>query len=375
MFLSLFPRLAALGFFLLSSVLVHAASHDADAVPDCEQSSSSNRAILIPYDYIPSGLYDPDVDAQQAQTTGSIPLVPGTQANPLLSAIEKQRDEALKKAREGKAMLAQQAQTLETMKKLLAEKNAAETEAEDVEARLAQQAQEMAEMMDLLNSPAAQQVNQQHQQQSPQPYPDQTPVNASASETSSSASSSISVPRPVVSDIVIPEIARGYEEIYRRFLGGKLIYTDPTNKAKKELPIRALANPLEGTFDLSDCGDTGKYLSISTGYRKGLKAENANKIEIWLTPKFLANKKTAQHLHLMSSWNAEKAPVGVFWTFGKWTDLGWYDYLAVDSLENFGSEDLFEKWARAQHTRGWKEREYLQSLVFVAAAFHVSFLS
>jgi hypothetical protein len=244
---------------------------------------------LIPYDDRPSGLYDPDVDAQTAQQRGSIPLVPGTQTNPLLSAIEKQRDEALKKAREGKATLAQQARQIEAMKKLLAEKTQAETEAQEVEARLAQQAQEMADLMALLNP-------------SPQPKPSvvpapSTPVKPSASVASSSATASASIPRPL--DIAIPEIAKGYEDIYRRFLGGKLIYTDPSSKAKKELPIRALANPLEGTFDLSGCGDTGQYLSISTGYRKAQKAENTSKVEIWLAPWFLVNKNlsaSAKHL-------------------------------------------------------------------------------
>ena len=154
-----------------------------------------------------------------------------------------------------------------------------------------------------------------------------------------------SVPRPM--DIAIPEVARGYEEVYRRFLGGKLIYTDPTSQAKTELPIRALANPLEGTFDLSGCGDTGKYLSISTGYRKGVKAENSNKTEIWLAPWFLVNKNlssSAKHLQpIMGSWDAAKAPVGLFWTWGGWGNED-YCYLVSESLDQLSSEDLWEKY-------------------------------
>jgi len=305
-------RLVALGLFLLSSGFLHAASHDADAVPDSEQSYSANRAILIPYDYLPSGLYDPDVDAQP---TGSIPLIPGTQTNPLLSAIEKQRDEALKKAREGKAMLAQQAQ-------------------------------QMAEMMELFN---------------PFPKPKSLPQQTSAPKPASAplpqASGAFPVPRPVVG-IVIPEVARGYEDIYRRFLGGKLIYTDPRSKAKTELPIGALANPLEGTFDLSGCVDTGQYLSISTGYRKAQKPENASKVEIWLAPWFLVNKNlssSAKHLQpIMGSWDSVAAPVGLFWTWGGWGNDD-YDYLVTNSLDVFGSADLWEKYkmsCRASLGRG-----------------------
>ena len=332
----LFPRLVALGLFVLTSGVLHAASKDSDAVPDYEQVSSPPKTILIPYDYLPSGLYDPDVDAQPAQPKGSIPLVPGTQANPLLSAIEKQRDEALKKAQEGKSTLAQQARQIEAMKKLLAEKNAAETEAQDVEAQLAKQAQEMADLMALLNpSPK------------PKSIPQQTPVPPNPASLPQ-ASAAASIPRPL--DIAIPEVARGYEDIYRRFLGGKLIYTDPSSKAKKELPIRALANPLEGTFDLSGCGNTGQYLSISTGYRKAQKPENASKVEIWLAPWFLVNKNlsaSAKHLQpIMGSWDEAAAPVGLFWTWGGWGNAD-YDYLVSESLDLLGSEDLLEKAKKA----------------------------
>jgi len=186
----------------------------------------------------------------------------------------------------------------------------------------------------------------------------------SASVASSSVTASASIPRPVDA-LVIPEVARGYEDIYRRFLGGKLIYTDPKSKAKKELPIRALANPLDGTFDLSGCGDTGQYLSISTGYRKAQKPENASKVEIWLAPWFLIENdlknlkkgvffksSPAKHLQpIMDNWNGAAAPVGLFWTWGGWSDLGWYEYLTTNSMDVLGSEDLLEKYKKTRHRR------------------------
>src|SRR5262249_35837814 len=100
--------------------------------------------------------------------------------------------------------------------------------------------------------------------------------------------------------IPIPLVAKGFEAIYQRFFNGVLVYRpNPDNDAGMiKLPIAALRNPLEDTFDLSQCGDTGKYLSISTGYRRQVNPANANKVEIWFAPKFLIDKyinSTAGH--------------------------------------------------------------------------------
>jgi hypothetical protein len=107
-------------------------------------------------------------------------------------------------------------------------------------------------------------------------------------------------------------------------------------------------NPLEGTFDLSRCGDTGKYLSISTGYRKGKKPENANKVEIWFAPRFLVEKEingSASHFKAVfpAKWPTT-APVGMFWTWGGSDDLGWYDYLTSENIENLSKIDLYENY-------------------------------
>ncbi|WP_032113621.1 hypothetical protein [Candidatus Paracaedibacter symbiosus] len=68
----------------------------------------------------------------------------------------------------------------------------------------------------------------------------------------------------------------GHEEIYERFLKGVLVYRPQKGSEVGMITMRIseLGNPLEGTFDLSQCGNVGKYLSISTGYRKGKKQEN-----------------------------------------------------------------------------------------------------
>ena len=64
-----------------------------------------------------------------------------------------------------------------------------------------------------------------------------------------------------------PPVAWGHEDIYDRFVSGKLIYKpDPnSDEGKVELRIADLEDPLNGTFDLSRCGNTGEYLNISTG--------------------------------------------------------------------------------------------------------------
>jgi len=133
---------------------------------------------------------------------------------------------------------------------------------------------------------------------------------------------------------------------FERFLNGKLIYKPNTQNdvGKIELRIAYLPNPLDGEFDLSKCGDVGKYLSIKTGYCKGIKPENENKVEIWFAPHFLIEKNlagSASHFKdIMGSWNARTAPMGTFFTWGWWYNLGWYDYAtnfnwdAYNNVEN-----------------------------------------
>jgi serine/threonine protein kinase len=159
---------------------------------------------------------------------------------------------------------------------------------------------------------------------------------------------------PQTSRLVIPDIARGYEEIYRRFYNGKLIYKPMFNSdvGKIELPIASLADPLNGTFDLSRCGNAGQHLSIATGYRKLQKAENANKYEIWFAPRFLVasevNSLPANHhmREILKDWDGARAPVGIFWTCGRWdvgSQLSWCNYLTVESMDDIRGGNLYKK--------------------------------
>ncbi len=145
----------------------------------------------------------------------------------------------------------------------------------------------------------------------------------------------------------IPEVAKGYEDIYSRFINGKLIYKPDQNsdQGKVELLIRNLKDPLEGTFNLSRCGDSEKYLSIATGYRKEKKEENASKLEIWITPRFLIEKNlegNAGHFKsILQKWSKD-APIGLFWTWGSEKKLDDYDCLIIDA--NPSSNNLYNQW-------------------------------
>jgi hypothetical protein len=166
-----------------------------------------------------------------------------------------------------------------------------------------------------------------------------------------------------VPNIVIPPIARGHEEIYRKFLRGALIYRpngDGNDAGIVTLPIRDLANPLEGTFNLSSCGNAGSHLSISTGYWKIRRPENAEKVEIWLAPRFLIEKDldtTAKHFQpIFGNWK-ESAEVGLFWTWGGWGDIGMYDYLTTQNMDDLSKNNLYDKGlpvAGTVNTLGWK---------------------
>ncbi len=142
-------------------------------------------------------------------------------------------------------------------------------------------------------------------------------------------------------------------ETCKRFLHGRLIYKPNENNdiGKIELKIVDLTNPLEGTFDLSKCGDTGQYLSIATGYRKCKKFENENKVEIWFVPRFVVENEingSAKHFKgiFHDKW-LEVADVGIIWTLGNWSTMNYYDYLTTQNSNELANSNLYFKWIAA----------------------------
>ncbi len=158
-------------------------------------------------------------------------------------------------------------------------------------------------------------------------------------ENSSIAVAAIERPLASRSDVVIPDIARGHEEVYHRFLKGKLIYKpDPNSDAgRREFPIAALANPLEGTFDLSGCGDVAQHLSISTGFRKGVNPANKNKVEVWIVPRFVIDKDPVAQAYareLAEIGALSGKPFDVFFNWGGWDNVSrfWVAPASADNL-------------------------------------------
>jgi hypothetical protein len=154
----------------------------------------------------------------------------------------------------------------------------------------------------------------------------------------------------------IPDIARGHENIYLSFLNGKLTYrpTPGSDDGKIELLIRDIMDPntLEGRFDLSRCVGVSE-LSINTGYRKERNPENIDKLEVWITPRFLIERKlsttASQFSGIMTSW-PEEAAIGIFYNYGDWEDLFWFEYVINNPIEQLGNDNLYEKWRTSRTT-------------------------
>lgn len=146
-----------------------------------------------------------------------------------------------------------------------------------------------------------------------------------------------------------------HEEAFQTFLNGTLIYRpiQDSDEGIIKLKISDLKNPLDGTFDLSQCGDAGKDLSISTGYRKGIRPENKKKLEVWLVPWFLIKKhldSTACHFKdIMDDWDEKNAAFGIFFTSGHWNNLEWYDYLTRSTPYDITSKNLSDNWWRSRN--------------------------
>lgn len=178
---------------------------------------------------------------------------------------------------------------------------------------------------------------------------------------------------PVNSGIPIPLIAKGYEEIYKRFYNGRLIY----KKGQPDevvLPFSGLSNPLEGTFDLSRCGDAGRYLSIATGYKQSKNPANASKVEVWIAPKFLIERNYATQMSgVVIQWTSTSAPIGLFWTWGGSEASAGCDYLTTETVDNISANNIYENWRHSR--RG--ETDYFVTVRVQAEMLvpHISFVN
>lgn len=155
----------------------------------------------------------------------------------------------------------------------------------------------------------------------------------------------------------------GYGAICETFLNGTLKYT-PNQGEPIILPIANLEKPFSGEFNLSTCEDADKYLSIRTGYRKGKIDGNENKVEIWFTPWFITNREpnTTSHLvSLLSEWNSSVAPIGIFWNWGNWNSLIYFEHLTsepIDSLSSYNLLKLYEEGSTHKYLRRLYHRSH-----------------
>jgi hypothetical protein len=146
----------------------------------------------------------------------------------------------------------------------------------------------------------------------------------------------LTVARPIST---VPEIARGYEEVYRRFINGKLIF-DNNEGQRKEFSFSQFATTLDGEFDLRGLtykydGNTynvSDYLRIKVGYRT--TQENDDKVTCWFTPRFLLENSNSRWKSL--DW---KSPLGIFWSYGNW-GLEDFDYLTKSQFDEISSKNL-----------------------------------
>ncbi len=94
----------------------------------------------------------------------------------------------------------------------------------------------------------------------------------------------------------------------------------------------------------------GRYISISTGYRKGKIAANKDKLEIWITPKFVVENElrtSASHYAPIMTPGLWTYPVGIIWTYGGWDDMSWYDYLTTKQFDEISAKNLYDSWYAA----------------------------
>jgi len=138
-----------------------------------------------------------------------------------------------------------------------------------------------------------------------------------------------------------PEIARGYEAIYNRFINGRLVYKGPAGE--RSFSIADIVNSsLEGEFNLNGLTYTSgsttynisDYLRIKLGNRK--VKENEYKTTVWLVPQFAA--RAGGSSFSTASWTSD---VGVFWTWGQY-GLADFDYLTTMQFDEISSKNLYD---------------------------------
>jgi hypothetical protein len=170
------------------------------------------------------------------------------------------------------------------------------------------------------------------------------------------------------------------EEIYQQFRNMQLIYRpNPySNKGKIQLSIPMGHNPFKYTFDLSSCGDCDRRMAITNDLERffTIRGKNENKIVIYFGTHFWINKNIDSLVcpfnTIMTSWEAEQAPIGIFWRFGNCsTDV--CDYLTSQPSAELSNVDLHENWQESVEMSETSDddREMRAWVQFPGDRFHV----
>jgi hypothetical protein len=158
------------------------------------------------------------------------------------------------------------------------------------------------------------------------------------------------------------------------FYNGILQYT-PTDGSKGVTSKFSGLKDKDGTFDLSTCGDTGKYLVITTNMDRFFKIqeENKDKTVILITPRSLVEQRTAPDHPFathMAGWDADNAPVGMFWRWGNDKNLAWVDSLTTEKMMGISACNLFENWRKSARSHAerspWRDGGTRRGGVFMS---------
>jgi hypothetical protein len=144
------------------------------------------------------------------------------------------------------------------------------------------------------------------------------------------------------------------EEIYQMFRNMELIYRpDPnSDEGMIRLPIPMGHNPFKYTFDLSSCGDSDPFVVITNDLERffTIGGENELKLVICFAMRSWINKNidslSAPFNTILTPWDAEQAPVGIFWRWGEWL-MGKFDYLTNQPLAQLSNVNLYENWKKS----------------------------
>jgi hypothetical protein len=129
------------------------------------------------------------------------------------------------------------------------------------------------------------------------------------------------------------------------FYNGNLRYTPTDGGQAVSLKFSDLK---DGTFDLSKCGDAGKYLVITENIARFFNVgEDKTLVGIMPCHRVLQEiKDLPEHpfFPLKATLDPDKASVLLFWRDGDNTNLKRFDYLITASVRDISSRNLYENW-------------------------------